>query len=153
MRRKEKEIADGTRISAIIEKATVCRLGMLNGDKPYIIPLNFGYRDNVLYFHGALKGQKIDLLKKNPNVCFEFDMAATVVNSDEACDWSMKFQSVIGFGKAKFLQGVDEKRDALGVIMAQYSDREFEFPENKVNATAVIKVEIERMTGKQSGFR
>ena len=64
----------------------------------------------------------------------------------------MMFQSVIGFGKASFVDGLELKRQALGIIMAQYSDKLFEFPENKVNATAVIKVEIEKMTGKQSGF-
>ena len=64
----------------------------------------------------------------------------------------MIFQSVIGFGKAKFIEDSNEKRNALGIIMAQYSDKQFEFPENKVKATAVIRVEIESMTGKQAGF-
>lgn len=152
MRRKDKEISDESGIEAIIEKAMVCRLGMVNGDKPYIVPLSFGYRDNALYFHGALRGQKIDLIKENSNVCFEFDIAAEALDGEEACDWSMKFKSVIGFGKAAFIEGLEEKRQALGVIMAQYSKKEFEFPEKMVNATAVIKVAIERMTGKQSGF-
>ena len=152
MRRKDKEISDESGIEAIIEKAMVCRLGMVNGDKPYIVPLSFGYRDNALYFHGALRGQKIDLIKENSNVCFEFDIAAEALGGEEACNWSMKFKSVIGFGKAAFIEGLEEKRHALGIIMAQYSEKEFEFPEKMVNATAVIKVEIERMTGKQSGF-
>ena len=64
----------------------------------------------------------------------------------------MKYQSIIGFGKATFIEGPEEKKDALGIIMAQYSDRQFQFPEKEVNATAVFKVEIESMTGKQSGF-
>lgn len=152
MRRKDKEISNASDINAIISNATVCRLGMVNGDKPYVVPLSFGYKDRALYFHGALKGQKIDLIKKNPNVCFEFDIAAEAIGEEDACDWSMKFQSVIGFGKASFTEGLEGKRQALGVIMAQYSDKEFQFPEKMVNATAVIKVQIEGMTGKQSGF-
>lgn len=152
MRRKDKEISDESGINAIIEKATVCRLAMVNGDKPYIVPLCFGYQNHTLYFHGALKGQKIDLVIQNPNVCFEFDIAAEAIGDDDACSWSMKFQSVIGFGKAELVQGLEEKRKMLGIIMAQYSAIEFEFPEKMVNATAVIKVEIERLTGKQSGF-
>lgn len=152
MRRKDKEISDASDITAIISKAAVCRLGMVNGDKPYIVPLSYGYQDNALYFHGALKGQKIDLIKENPNVCFEFDIAVEAIGEEEACDWSMKFQSVIGFGKATLIEGLEGKRQALCVIMAQYSDKEFQFPEKMVNATAVIKVEIEKMTGKQSGF-
>ena len=152
MRRKDKEISDESAIKSIIEKANVCRLGMVNGNTPYIVPLCFGYHDNVLYFHGSLKGQKIDLIRKNPNVCFEFDLITEPVESENACDWSMKYQSVIGFGKAVFIESSDEKWKALSVIMAQYSNRLFQFPENMLKATAVIKVEIESMTGKQSGF-
>ena len=152
MRRKDKAISDASGINAIIEQATVCRLAMVDGNKPYIVPLSFGYQANTLYFHGALTGRKNDILKENPNVCVEFDIAAEALKDADACNWSMKFQSVIGFGKASFVDGLELKRQALGIIMAQYSDKLFEFPENKVNATAVIKVEIEKMTGKQSGF-
>jgi len=151
MRKKDKEISDESGIKAIIEKADVCRLGMANGNKPYVVPLCFGYHDNALYFHSTLKGQKIDLLRKNPNVCFEFDLPPETIASESACDWSMKYQSVIGFGKAVFIETSDEKRKALNVIMAQYSDRLFQFPENTLKATAVIKVEIESMTGRRSG--
>ncbi len=152
MRRKDKAVSDASGIDAIIEKATVCRLGMVEANRPYIVPLSFGYRDNTLYFHGALKGRKMDILKNNSNVCVEFDIAVEALKDADACNWSMKFQSVIGFGKASLVDGLEPKRQALGIIMAHYSDQTFAFPENEVNATAVIKVEIEKMTGKQSGF-
>ena len=152
MRRKDKKISDKSDIKAIIEKAKVCRLGMVNGNKPYIVPLCFGYRDNALYFHGSLKGMKIDLIRENPNVCFEFDLLTETIESENACDWSMKYQSIIGFGKAVFIEESDEKRNAISIIMGQYSELPFQFPENKLKATAVIKVEIESLTGKQSGF-
>ena len=153
MRRKDKAVSEESAIRAIIEKATVCRLGMVDGNKPYIVPLCFGYEDSALYFHGSPKGKKIDLLRTNPNVCFEFDLIAEPVESENACNWSMKYQSVIGFGRAVFIESPEEKRKALGIIMAQYSDRSFELPENTIMATAVIRVEIESVTGKQSGFR
>ena len=152
MRRKDKEVSDAAAIEAIIAKASVCRLGMVDGDKPYVVPLNFGYRDNTLYFHGALKGRKIDILKENPNVCIEFDVVDRLLESDEACGWSMKFQSAVAFGTAMFIDDPEEKRQALAIIMNQYSDKVFEFPEKKVKATGVFKVEVENMSGKQSGF-
>ena len=151
MRRNDKEITSESEVKAIIKKAGVCRLGMINGNKPYIVPLCFGYHDNVLYFHSSLKGKKIDILQKNPNVCFEFDLITEPVESDNPCDWSMKYQSVIGFGKAVFIESLDEKYRALSVIMAQYSKRQFQFPENKLKVISVFKVEIESMTGKHSG--
>jgi nitroimidazol reductase NimA-like FMN-containing flavoprotein (pyridoxamine 5'-phosphate oxidase superfamily) len=152
MRRKDREISDASSIHSFIKKATVCRLGMINGDKPYVVPLCFGFQDNVLYFHSAVNGQKIDCLRSNPNVCFELDLITETLASEEPCDWGMKYQSVIGFGKAIFIKALDEKRQALTIIMRQYSDQRFQFPENKVKATAIFKVEIESMTAKQSGF-
>ena len=150
MRLKDKEISDKSSIEAIIEQAKVCKLGMVNGNMPYIVPLCFGYQDNALFFHSALKGQKIDCLHSNPNVCFEFDLIAEPKESDEPCSWSMRYQSVIGFGRAVFVEDSDEKYKALNIIMAQYPNKKFQFPDNKVKATAVFKVEIESMTGKQS---
>jgi hypothetical protein len=152
MRRKDKEISETSSMNAILKKAAVCRLGMVDGDKPYVVPLCFGFQDDVLYFHSALKGQKIDCIQNNPNVCFEFDLIGEPKESEEPCSWAMNYQSVIGFGKAVFVEESDEKHKALNLIMAQYSDQQFQFPQNKVDATAIIKVEIESMTGKQSGF-
>ena len=150
MRRKEKEITEQSELLSIIAKAKVCRLAMIDGNRPYIVPLSFGYKDNTLYFHGALKGKKIDLIKQNPNICFEFDHLIETVESEKACSWSMKFQSIIGFGKASFVEHEVEKKTALAVIMSQYSDEHYDFPDKMLQATAVIKVAIESLTGKQS---
>ena len=73
MRRKDKEIQAEADIVAILKKARVCRLGMAEGEMPYVVPLCFGFQDNALYFHCALQGRKNDTLRNNPNVCFEMD--------------------------------------------------------------------------------
>ena len=151
MRRSEKEITDRSAIEAVIRQSVVCRLGLSDGDQPYVVPLSFGYEDGSLYFHAAQEGRKMDVIGKNNRVCFEFDVNAEVIEDREACGWGMAYQSVIGFGQASILDDPDEKRYALGVIMRQYSDRSFSFPEGPVEATAVIRVAIESMTGKQSG--
>ena len=150
MRRKEKEITEKSAIETIIKKSLVCRLALSDDNSPYIVPLSFGYKDNVLYFHGSLKGKKIDIIKKNQRVCFEFDINTEIVKAEDACHWSMKYKSVIGFGKAVFLEDLDEKRKALNIIMSQYSDRTFQFNDATLKGTVVIKVKIESMTGKQS---
>jgi len=150
MRRKENEITEESAIEAIITKSLVCRLAVSDDNSPYIVPLCFGYRDRVLYFHGSLKGKKIDIIKKNQKVCFEFDINTEIVKAEDACHWSMKYRSVIGFGKAVLLEGLDEKRKALNIIMGQYSDRTFQFNDATLKKMGVIKVEIESMSGKQS---
>ena len=152
MRRNDKAMRDAADIRSVIENARVCRLGMVDGDKPYVVPLCFGYDGESLYFHGALKGRKFDVLQQNPNVCFEFDAISETITAEDPCGWSMQYRSVIGFGKAELVEDAAGKREALKMIMAQYSEGTFTFPENKVAGTAVIRVAIESMTGKQSGF-
>lgn len=139
-------------IEAIIRKASVCRLGMIDGDAPYIVPLCFGYRDNTLYFHGSMKSRKVELIQKHPKVCFEFDILAEPLSAPDPCDWDMRYQSVVGFGRALLVKSVEEKRQALEIITAQYAKGSHSFTEPKLKATAVIKVTIDTMTGKQSGF-
>ena len=63
----------------------------------------------------------------------------------------MRFKSVIGFGKAVILEDADLKRKGLDVIMRHYSGGGFEYPEETLAKTVVVKVEIKTMTGKQSG--
>ena len=152
MRRKEKEIFEESAIETVIRKSIVCRLGMVDGDKPYIVPLCFGYKDRAIYVHGSLKGKRINAIKKNNSVCFEFDINSEIIEAEKACDWGMKFQSVIGFGKAILIDDPDEKRRALDIIMRQYSDSFFQYPAGLIEKTSLIKIEIESMSGKQSGF-
>ena len=152
MRRKEKEITEESAIESIIRDSLFCRLGMVDENTPYVLPLCFGYKDKTIYLHGSLKGKKANALKKNPNVCFEFDVETEIVEADNACDWGVKFKSVIGFGKALFLDDFKEKREALDIIMSQYSNHSFQFPDHLLEKTAVIKITIDSMTGKQSGL-
>jgi len=116
-----------------------------------VVPLCFGYEDNALYFHCGSEGHKIDILRKNNNVCFEVDIDCELIEAEKACKWTMKYKSVIGFGKAVFMEDAELKRKALDVIMQQYSKGTFEYPQDVMNKTTIIKVEIESMTGKQSG--
>jgi len=150
MRKKEKEITEKSAIETIIKKSLICRLALSDDNSPYIVPLCFGYEDNVLYFHGSQKGKKIDIIKKNQKVCFEFDTNTEIVIAEDACRWSMRYRSVIGFGKAVLLEDIEEKRKALNIIMSQYSDGTFQFNDAILKKTGVIKVEIESMAGKQS---
>lgn len=150
MRRNEKEIEDREAIEAVIRRSKVCRLALCSGEHPYIVPLCFGYRDETLYFHSVREGKKIDILRENPRVAFEFDIDQEVVPGKTGCDWTMRYKSVVGFGRASFVEDLDAKRKALDVIMAQYADGSFTYKKGVLKITVVIKVEIDRMTGKKS---
>ena len=152
MRRKDKEVADQGKIEAIIDRCIVCRIAMVDKNAPYIVPLNFGFADNTLYFHSALKGRKIDILKINPEVCFEFDENVELIpdKGGKACGWGAQFKSVIGFGTASFVTDPGDKKNALNIIMGHYTGKSFEFSDMDVNQVAIIRVDIREMTGKEA---
>ncbi len=150
LRRKEKEIEERSAVEAVIAAARFCRLAMSDGDMPYIVPLCFGYRSNTLYFHSAVRGRKVDMLRKNPRVCVQFDCDLALVPSEKACNWSLSFKSVIGFGRASFVEDPRAKREALALIMAHYTEGEFEFEETVLRKTLVVRVDFEELTGKQA---
>jgi len=152
MRRQEREITDQSLIESILKRATVCRIGLSENDIPYVVPVFFGYRDNCLYFHSAPAGKKMDILRKNNNVCFEVDIDVELLASAAPCRWSARYLSVIGFGKAQFIHDPEGKREALNVIMEHYAGRSYEYAEDAIDTVAVIKVEIHTMTGKRSGY-
>jgi len=150
LRRKEREIADVGEIESIIRKAQVCRLALADGDLPYIVPLCFGYKNKTLYFHSAKDGQKIAILRRNHQVCFEFDIDVRVRSGKSACNWTMAYKSVIGFGTASLIEDPEEKQAALDVIMQQYSEGDFKYLDKALAEMLVIKVDISTMTGKKS---
>ena len=150
MRRTEKEIRNRAEIDSVIRRSKVCRLGLSDQGTPYIVPLCFGYDGQSLYFHCARQGRKLDILRQNDKVCFEFDIVEGIVEADRGCDWGICYQSVIGSGRACLVEDPIEKEQALSLIMAQYSKRTFSFPPEMVARTAVVKITIDGLTGKQS---
>lgn len=149
MRRNEKQITDKKQMEQILAQAQVCRLAMVDQGHAYVVPLNFGYRDGSLYFHSAPEGRKIDALKADPRVCFEVDELIKLNKAASACGWGASFKSVIGTGTARILETPAEKKAGLDIIMAHYSGRSFDYPDEKLAKTAVIQVIVHEMTGKQ----
>ena len=150
MRRSDREITDRNAIEEIIRSAQVCRLGMIDHNTPYIVPLNFGYRNGIFYFHSAREGRKIGILAGGQKVCIEIDGGHELVTSEVACDWGMRYTSIIAFGQPRFIVDPLAKREALAIIMAQYAGAQtFDFPESAITATTVFAVDVESMTGKQ----
>ena len=144
------EIVETQAIENIIMKAIVCRVGLADGNQPYVIPLCFGYHDNTLYFHTGKKGKKMEILQKNNRVCFEMEADLEIIPAQNPCKWNMDYKSVVGYGRAIILEDPAEKRKALDVIVKHYGGTLMEYDEKRVNGLAVIKLEIDSMTGKKS---
>jgi nitroimidazol reductase NimA-like FMN-containing flavoprotein (pyridoxamine 5'-phosphate oxidase superfamily) len=151
MRRADREITDPAAMEDILRRGQVCRLGLVRGNDPYIVPMSFGYEDGCLYFHSAMEGLKVDCIRSCNRVCFEVDCDVTVTESEEACGWTMGFGSVVGYGTVSEVTGSDEKLRALNVLMKHYSGRKgWSVPPGQLDRTLVLKLEIMEITGKRS---
>jgi nitroimidazol reductase NimA-like FMN-containing flavoprotein (pyridoxamine 5'-phosphate oxidase superfamily) len=152
MRRKQNQITDIVIIEEILSKSEVCRIAMIDNGKPYIVPLNYGYKENVIYFHSAPLGKKIELLKINNIVCFEIELLTQIVKNENPCDWGAKYRSVVGYGTIEFLTDLEQKKAGLDIIMAHYGKTDKNIFQNKeVENLLILKLTIEEITGKQSG--
>lgn len=152
MRRAEKEIKDKEEIIRIIKDAEVCRIALMDGQRPYILPMNFGYRGNCIYLHCAKEGRKLDIIKKNNNICFEIEEGVELITNKSACNYSMKFKSIIGFGKGYIIQDNIEKKEALTSIIEKFTTGYTEITSRMINSVEIIKIEIDEVYGKKSGY-
>ena len=154
VRRQDKEITDPEGIRAILHKGLVCHLALVDDGKPYLVSMNYGFLDNIVYLHSTLEGRKIDIIRKNPDVCFQVITGTRLSTGPDACgDWTMKYRSVTGFGKAVLLEDKESRIEAMHILMDQYTTKgPFEFSDKRLAETMVIRIDITEMTGKISGY-
>jgi nitroimidazol reductase NimA-like FMN-containing flavoprotein (pyridoxamine 5'-phosphate oxidase superfamily) len=116
-----------------------------------VVPLCFGYADGTFYFHCALEGRKLDILRKNPNVCLELEAGVALKPGVKACEWGMNYRSVIAFGRAQWVEDPEARRRALDLIMARYAPGPYDYAQAALVKTLVLQVRAASMTGKKSG--
>ncbi len=152
MRRTDKEILAHEQLDAIIRGSQVCRLALVAEGRPYLVPLSFGYDGAAFFFHTAPAGRKIAAFLAGGEVCFECECNVEVRrgSEDNACQWSMNYESVIGYGLIAELTAPDEKRHALNQIMRQYTGRDWTYPDATLARIRTWKLAITSLTGKVS---
>ena len=151
MRRKNQEIIDRNVIEDILQKSLICRIGMISDGVPYIVPLNYGYDNNIIYIHSASEGKKMDILKANNKVCFEIEDTTEIIRKDLSCDWATKYRSLIGYGTIDIITDSEQKKRGLDIIMTQHGKTMNNvYKEEQVENLVILKLTIERVTGKQS---
>ena len=151
MRKPKMQINDVAQVQGILEHGNILRLAMSRDDQPYVVPMNYGYEDGRIYMHTGQKGLKMDFLAANPRVCFEVSQGVEFMTAELPCKWDMSYQSVVGFGRASLVGEHDEKIAALSAIARNCGHGgALEFPPEKVRQLAVIRIDVESITGKQN---
>jgi len=152
MRKSNQEITDPSIVEEILSKSEICRIAMVDDGKPYLLPFNYGYKDNCIYIHSAVSGKKLDVLQKNNSVCFEIEQFEGIYKHEKACKWTTTYRSVVGYGTVEIITDFDKKINGLEIIMAQHGDpEEHEFEARQINTMVILKLSITSLCGKQSG--
>ena len=152
MRRKDREVTDLDQIVSIIGACPIVRIGLADGDYPYIIPVNFAYEAEdgkiCLYIHSAKAGRKYGLMTKNGKCSFEMDVYGGVIAMPEKKDSTTIYNSVMGEADIEILEG-EAAFDCARKLMARYdATRNAPFNENVVPNTCFVRLNVTQITAK-----
>ena len=147
MRRSKQELSKEECIDILTNEPRGVLALIGDFDYPYALPMSHAYVDGKIYFHGAMKGHKMDAIKKFDKVSYCV-MDKGLKNPD---GWSYTFKSVIVFGKIRTLTDRDEKIDRLTYLGDKFfptHDQTVSEIERLLDRTAVFEITIDHMSGK-----
>jgi nitroimidazol reductase NimA-like FMN-containing flavoprotein (pyridoxamine 5'-phosphate oxidase superfamily) len=150
MRRRDKEIVDRAELRRILVEGRVCRLALSDGAQPYLVPVSYALDGDDLVVHSARSGRKLDILRRNPAVCFEVEEGVEVVLASTPCDVSMRYRTLIGFGEAEIVEDRDERARLLALFGPRYGAPAAPIPAAQLERTCVLRIKVRELTGKRS---
>ncbi len=150
--RREREVTDPAQILDILNRAKIVHIGLVDGDEPYVVPMNYGFTMEegklTLYLHGAKKGRKLDVIRANPKVFFSLECDVQPFDGDIACRYGTAYASIMGGGTAVILEDSAEKCQALSLFMKSQTGQDFTFDDKMASIVSVIKIDAAYYTAK-----
>ena len=152
MTKRERQITDEAQIREILDKSKVVHLAMCVNDEPYVVPMNYGYAleegSLTLYLHCATRGKKLDMIQANPKVFFELDCDRMPFEGNKPCQYGLVYSSVMGRGIARIIEDVEEKKQAMSILMKTQTGKDFSFDDKLVSIVTVIRIDAAEYTAK-----
>ena len=150
--KREIRITEPEEIARILDTAKVLHMGLAVDNEPYVLPMNYGYvlEDGklTLYLHSAVKGRKLDMIRANSKVSFSIDCDRMPFEGKVPCQYGMVYSSVMGKGTATIVEDVEEKKQAMSILMKTQTGKDFTFNERLVSIVAVIRIDVAEYTAK-----
>ena len=152
MTKRERQVTDRDQILHILDTGKVLHLGLAVDNEPYVVPMNYGYimegEKLVVYLHSAVQGKKLDMIRANPNVFFEIDCDLMPFEGKVPCQYGLVYSSIMGRGKATLVEDVEEKKQAMTLLMKTQTGKDFTFEDRLVSIVAVIRIDVTEYTAK-----
>ena len=150
--KRELLVTDPHQILHILDTGKVLHLGLAVNNEPYVVPMNYGYcLENgklVLYLHSAVRGKKLDMIQANPRVFFEIDCDLMPFEGRVPCQYGLVYSSLMGRGTAVLVDDVEEKKQAMSILMKTQTGKDFSFDEKLVSIVSVIRIDAAEYTAK-----
>ncbi len=154
MHKSEREIKDKKELIEILRNGKYTSIAMCQNNEPYIVTLSYGYDQykHALYFHAAVKGFKLDIIKNNSNVC------ATVIEDHgykkDECE--QHYRSVVFWGKMSVVSDLEEKKYGLDVLLNHLEPNPEPIKkrnvqnEDKYDKVSILRLDITELRGKKA---
>lgn len=149
--RRSRQRLDDPMVGKILETGVHGVLSVIgDGGYPYGVPVNYVFRNRAIFVHSSKKGHKVDAIAADPRVSFTVVADDTIVPEE----FSSRYRSVIVFGRASFVEDLDERTAVFRALEDRYSPNEPDDERDKalhqgLIGAAVIRIDIEWVTGKQ----
>ncbi|MGY0372254.1 pyridoxamine 5'-phosphate oxidase family protein [Clostridium sp. JNZ J1-5] len=137
----------------LLSKAVYGRLATSGEDaQPYITPINFVIYNDKVYFHTGFKGRKLDNLSKNPKVCLEVSASGKIYATPHARNFTMRFWSILVFGKATIVKDKELKLTVLNLLMEKHA-KGYKYEPLSIDdmeIVNIVEISMDEITGKVS---
>lgn len=143
------ETLSDKQITGVVANNIIGRLGCHADGRTYVVPISYAYSGDYIYAR-TFEGLKIDMMRKNPEVCFQVD------EMESMADW----KSVIIWGTFEEINDKSEREKGLKILMSRILPQlasetvklapEWPFPGNDLSAIEgiVFRIYIKEMTGR-----
>lgn len=149
---REKLVTDMDAIIKILDESKIVHVGMIDGDEPYVVPMNYGYTFEdgklTLWLHCAKRGRKLDVLRANNKVFFEMECGIQPFDGDIACRYGISYSSIMGRGTAEIVEDIEVKKAALTHLMKTQTSLDFEFEDKMAAIVSIIRIDTIEFTAK-----
>ncbi len=150
--RRERLIEDESIVKMILEKSKVLHLGLVDGDEPYVVPMNYGHTfENgklTLWLHGARTGRKLDVIRANPKIFVSMECDIEPFEGEVACKYGITYYSLMAKGTAVIVDDIEEKKNALSFLMKTQTQKDFEFTDKLAEVVSIIRIDVSEYTAK-----
>lgn len=96
-------------IQHVLQSQIVGRIGCCLKNEMYIVPVAYAYHKEFIYAH-SMEGQKIQMMRKNPHICFQVD------SIDNMTNW----RSVLLWGDFEELKTEKERKVGIKILLDRF---------------------------------